>query len=761
MKPLPQTNKKIFPTLLIIVIFGITSLVGIRFLKRNFFTAKVKQTTICDRTNWAVLKNKAIQDKLDNDEIYALNSLGNQCRFYYRVKSVDIDKLFQSYNSSTNIYTKQAILSFFSSVQDRDLIRDKPELIATLKSVARKGDQFLSEIAIRILFDKEKIDFDEAIDIFNSLEDQTLKRLIFSKVTYGNNYDRDKLYGFFRSLVGSKDKSIAAQSFSQLIAIEGGDKWQSWEWSDWFGKTILKAAEGDFYLLSELDPLAMLEITKKYPNSKFTKACIEFRSPFPGDTYFGGKYTNEIRRPFFYKKELTMYADFMRKYPDHTASNDILYRQARAYELEGKYSKAITLYYNSLKVGDSDVFKSSVGDRIFFITNFLMDHNSIDKFISNNPEHPLNPYFSYTKVVHSIKEDKLDLAEKEVEYFISQYEKRLPKSYFGLINSYNIYDGFSKNSSNTYFWAEVRKQRDFIIKLKLIRSQSANDIALYEEAKLWANNNVSTYNLLALEHGYSLPIPDKWDGQNSTEKYLITSSAYNTAVKHNLWRNRYLRSIEKFETLFEKYPKSKLAAKAKYSIGLNYYWMGLRGYSYDNIDPHKLGIKTFREFVDQFPDSSMADDALISIADMSRDENERSQALQQIISKYPSGDRRKDAEKMMSNNSSSGSYNSLTSPSILLGIEMEDSSDGKVIIKKISFNSLADKNRLKEGDFILKIMGEAMKSGSNVVSKIKTYEPGDIIRIQILRDGKPSTFEIETLKEEETQYSDPKSDTRS
>jgi hypothetical protein len=294
------------------------------FLKENLL-GRSKRISVCDKLSWMVLKEKIISDTANDDELYALYGLADKCRFIYKLRSNDISKILESFEKSNNIYTKRAILIFLSKVDDKDLIRESPQARALLKSVAMEKENPLSVISMGILLNQFKPSFDELVDTFQSVKNQKIKIMIISHIyDYSTPArDLDKVKIFLQSLVESKDKKIASKSFSLLTDIEGADKWQSWQWSEWVNKKILQASEGDFYLLSEFGSLAMLEITRKYPNSKFTKSCIEFRSPFPGDTYFKGGSTDGFRRPFFYEKELSMHDSFTRKYPGHPALNDI------------------------------------------------------------------------------------------------------------------------------------------------------------------------------------------------------------------------------------------------------------------------------------------------------------------------------------------------------------------------------------------------------------------------------------------------------
>jgi TolA-binding protein len=729
-------NKKkgIIGILISLIIISMLLAIVLPFLNQKFF-AKKKKINICEEMNWSMLKDKISRDVLNDDEIYALNSLGSRCRFYYKVRENDINKLVNSYKNSNNIQVKRAILLFFNGIQDGDLIAGNSELVSILYSSAIKDDSFLSEVSTNILFDRNLINSEKAKQIFNSRKEINLRKLILRKIFYTQNYEVSQKYEFYKLLIQSKDKNVAPLAFKYLTDLDGVHKWQSWNDSDWLGTLIKEISDGDFNMLSELDPLAMLEITNKYPESKFTKSCKEYRAVFPGDTYFRGNSINSFRRPFLYAGEFKIHTDFAQKYPYHPALNDILYRRARAYEIDGKYSEAIDSYLSSIEVGDIDVFHDVAADRILFIADKLMNSDSITQFISSHPNNRLNPYFQYTRAIHYLREGKLDLARKDIMRFTKD-KKGIPgKNFQGAV--------YVNNSTylNTYFWSEVKKQEQFLEKLENIRHQMPQDKALYEEAIFWINNDFTSTNLLGVEAGPSGDlIPSSWDNTTSANTALINRDDYRRAINNRKKDNRYLNSINALGKILKTYPNSEYLVKAKYSIGLNYYFM-YKKYRFDDLDPSQLGINTFKEFVNQFPDSSMADDALISIADMTRDPNEKSQALQQIINKYPSGDRKRDADKMISNNSTPGQLSSPL-PDIKLGIKL-DYINGKVGVKEVLADSLASKNGIKDGDIVNKIMGTPIKTFDDSLSKMRMVQPGDIVRVQITRNNQLIPIEIE------------------
>ena len=85
-------------------------------------------------------------------------------------------------------------------------------------------------------------------------------------------------------------------------------------------------------------------------------------------------------------------------------------------------------------------------------------------------------------------------------------------------------------------------------------------------------------------------------------------------------------------------------------MALTYYYLSTEGWNTplrqkDSWDD--LAIKAFYDFVNQFPKSSMADDALLSIATLTLEEQVVEKLIEKLIKDYPKGDRRQEAEKML------------------------------------------------------------------------------------------------------------------
>jgi outer membrane protein assembly factor BamD (BamD/ComL family) len=161
-----------------------------------------------------------------------------------------------------------------------------------------------------------------------------------------------------------------------------------------------------------------------------------------------------------------------------------------------------------------------------------------------------------------------------------------------------------------------------------------------------------------------------------------------------------------FDKLVREYPNSELKEKAQYSIALAYYYLANEKWSNlsdTDISWRNMAVKSFYDFVNRFPKSSLADDALLSIAYVNTvDKSIALQALERLLNEYPNGDRKKDAQKRIEelrgqipkNNSSSQS-------GVGIGMDSEYKGTGVLILYTLP-DSPASKAGLKVGTLLFK-----------------------------------------------------------
>ena len=60
----------------------------------------------------------------------------------------------------------------------------------------------------------------------------------------------------------------------------------------------------------------------------------------------------------------------------------------------------------------------------------------------------------------------------------------------------------------------------------------------------------------------------------------------------------------------------------------------------------------------------------------------------------------------------------------------------------VESNGPAQKAGIKEGDIITKIGDSEVKASQSVSSLVSQYQPGERVRVSVLRDGKEQTMEV-------------------
>jgi N-acetylmuramoyl-L-alanine amidase len=113
-------------------------------------------------------------------------------------------------------------------------------------------------------------------------------------------------------------------------------------------------------------------------------------------------------------------------------------------------------------------------------------------------------------------------------------------------------------------------------------------------------------------------------------------------------RSNWQPLLDQFKQLYKNYPDSPPGEKSMFMVGrvyLNLYqWSGSNG-DLDQAADH------FTRFINHYPQSSLADDALYKLAEIQfryRKNPERGRELaQELIAKYPQGDMRKKAEELL------------------------------------------------------------------------------------------------------------------
>lgn len=745
--------EKIILKLLIFLTFNF--LLGCDLIKKKSEVDLSKNQEICKQITWQQIKkilNSNPEIAQGSDKLYSYMS-------YCQISPNESDELINIYRQTQSNEIRRNILYALNRNTDRntELVQNNKKILDLYKSASASENRYLNKQAIEGLIKINQVD--EILNVYNLQKEDRLRKLILNSINevitqaeiIKNNKFNKELLNLYKTVAGSKNLSLSPVALRGILNIEGNEKWTDWNWSNEVGKILKEAVDKDFYKLSLLTYYELLALTNKYPDSQFTTACKEYTS-FTEGAYFAQDYEGwgwgsdkqaVLRQPFNPPREIDFWPKFFKKYPGHPGSDDAMYRLARAYELQGDYETAILWYYKAYQAPDG-LMSDIAQDRLLFIIDLLMSSDSVSKFLNKNLTHPLVPYLIYSRAIHLIRENKLATAQLELEKFLKDY------TIFITQNKLTDYRG-EIDFINYNFIEKIKHQIDLVKQLKEIKNNIRSDEVLYNEAAFLFHYEFIFYNHLwegGLDGTLDRFMPDSWQGAITSIRRTVSYQAVKKANQGYELQNRHLRSIRLFQYLIKNYPNSELVDQAKYSIALNYYY--LNGGQYPTLTDQKfswqeLAIKSYDDFVKEFPTSSMADDALLVIAELGTP-NVAMQALVKLLNDYPNGDRNKEADYRLNKLKSQASSQTISaSPKIGVGIRMEKLQTGNgVLIKETISNSPASQAGLQSGDIILQVDDQFVASPDDVANIVRRHQPGETVHFEIERQGQRLVVEVAT-----------------
>lgn len=657
----------------------------------------------------------------------------------------EIDKLFEYIPESVIQIDK--LLDVYESTDDNKI---RQEILEGINSL------FSSYSYLKELLEEE-----------GELSEEDQKRLMIKEKIVSNQ----RLLKLYKKVAESDDRLLSPIAFYGFIALEGGEyskKWQDWSWSKIAEKLLKESANKSFYKLASFSDPELLALAEHYPDSLYTKACKEYRN-FTEGVYFDNRerkfsfeqqdtFTNQpvFRQPFNPTRELEFWPRFLRKYPEHTGTDDAMYRMARAYEMKGDYESAILWYYKASLAPDGDKGYFA-RQRTLFIIDLLMSSDSLKKILSNNPDSPLVPYIIYSRAIHLLREGNYQLAISELEKFENTYKDSGLTSFWG-----------DTNLDELDFWDDLRQQitdiKELVSKIDTKKDNlSASQISrekdkslLYDQARFWFHNDSVANNHLwwgELRNAISRFTPAKYQGNKTLRQMSITYNFLEKVEKGFQTQNNYLISINLFQEFLEQYPESELAEDAKYSIAMAYYSLEAEYFPVFPTQQYTwqdVAVDSFYNFVSQYPASSKSDDALFLIAKMTSFSNERGnqiialQSLFRIANDYPEGDHKNEAQKLL------GEIISAIPPKerlffseIGLAVTTKEEFAGTgVAVLFIEPISPSGQAGLRPGDIILQASGKNLNKLDDLTKIMISRESGKTLDFEIQREGQKQIVQV-------------------
>lgn len=657
----------------------------------------------------------------------------------------EIDKLFG--------YTPESVVQIDKLLDIYESTDDPKILIAILEEI----NELFSEYS----YLKEALEEGE-------LSEEQQKTFIIQKKIVSNQ----RLLSLYQKVAESNDRLLSPIALYGFLALEGGrysEKWQDWSWGKRTEKLLHQAVNGSFYKLANFHVTELLAIAEHYPESLYTKACREYVA-FTEDPYFDinssrlnsfeqqNTYTNKpiFKQPFNPARELEFWPQFLQKYPEHTGTDDAMYRMARAYEIKGDYESAILWYYKASLAPDGDKGYFA-RQRALFIIDLLMSSDSLKKILSNNSDSPLVPYIIYSKAIHLLREGNYQLAISELEEFENVYKDSGLTSFWG-----------ETNLDELDFWDDLRQQitdiKELVSKIDTKNENfSASQISrerdkslLYYQARFWFHNDSVTNNHLwrgELRNAISRFTPAKYQGNKTLRQMSITYDFLEKVEKGFQAQNNYLISINLFQQFLKQYPESELSEDAKYSIAMAYYSLEAE---YFPVFPTQkntwqdVAVDSFYNFVSQYTDSSKSDDALFLIAKMTSFSSERGnqvialQSLSRLLNDYPEGDHKNEAQKLLEEMISTiPPKERLLIPEMGIAINTKEEYSGiGIVVLDVLHDSPSGQAGLRPGDIILQASGKNLTKLDDLTKIISRRQSGKTLAFEIQREGQKQIVQV-------------------
>ncbi|MGE5484079.1 MAG: tetratricopeptide repeat protein [Ignavibacteriales bacterium] len=386
------------------------------------------------------------------------------------------------------------------------------------------------------------------------------------------------------------------------------------------------------------------EIRSGYPDSYLARGFRAYEA-VRGRRYFVLDYWDSWDDPWPFEygagqydpaREIPGWLGFLKDFEKHPGADDAAYRLGRCYEIQGKWKEALMWLARAMTLPDGDLGYDSRG-RLLFVLDARVPAAELERLAGDPGSLPgLGPVIQYTLAVRDIRGENYQRASERLAALIAKHggEDADATGAFPLGGAIGL---------RYPFWRKVREQQGWVSRLAEATAQSksspADPEAMYRIGAEIYRNQFIYYNYLWADarQGFNWigHINELWAETPEGQAYLQGLINYQHALK---W----------FEAS-ERAPQAagELKAKALYSQGLAY--IGILQWGQDSetvLGEEAVRAKvvdTFKRFVETYPRSSMADDALLTIFAYTRDKTQ----LERLLRDYPNGDRADQARKAL------------------------------------------------------------------------------------------------------------------
>ncbi|CAG7637811.1 hypothetical protein ACFQI7_07800 [Paenibacillus allorhizosphaerae] len=440
---------------------------------------------------------------------------------------------------------------------------------------------------------------------------------------------------WLRQLAAATGEPAIEQTIDQALFYSSGDREAA-------ERLYRSGTEGGFAVT--LNGRVEKALTEMYPSGELAAGARLYES-IRGKPYFyfeeDGWYNSDGKDYYAPEEAIGLWLDFLERYPKHPGADDAAYRLARCYQKAGDSENAMLWLIRAAQLGDRDLGYDASG-MLLFVLDVEMSSARLEAVRADRLPAWMKPWLDYSMAVEYIREKRYREAARSLQSFIDTYQG---KDLFTGARALARGDEqeIPLAASRYPFWEKVGEQL-----------QLAERMAKLTEEAEQATGTVKADGQYALAAAiYREPLlyyNHLWRGERQSFFWLggIKSMDYNEPLDRYIGRfNHLIQAIEQFQKIDVQQANAQTAAKMLFSIALSYSKLAHYG---EEVSYHTSGAKLNEKvteyaklLAETFPDSELADDALMLIYSHTKDKR----WLEQIVARYPQGDRAEEAGKQL------------------------------------------------------------------------------------------------------------------
>ncbi|MFD0681363.1 MULTISPECIES: tol-pal system YbgF family protein [unclassified Paenibacillus] len=536
----------------------------------------------------------------------------------------------------------------------------KDRLLQQLDSADRRGTQvLLSILQYKGWLDESQYDswlatykgkpqYDGIIDyLIYSRSTNYLKRIydrnelspaqmqsVISALVSIRNYDEETSKWLKQLAAATKNVSIE-QMIDQELVLHQGDRAAA-------ERLYQSGTSGGFML--PLNGRVEKVLADLYPDGELA-AGIRLYEKIRGKPYFYGLddqwYSpegNDYAQPV---QAAAQWQGFLQQYPKHPAADDAAYRLARCYQLAGDGENALYWLNEAVHLGDRDLTYDARG-MLIFVLDVEMTSDALAAVDSKRLPSWMKPWIDYSQAVEYIRARKYREAASALHALIDTYGG---KDIFAEAYAVNRADKAEViYPEDRYpFWERINAQLQLTERAAKLVEEAEQAAGAekadrqYALAAMIYREPLMYYNHLWRETRQSF----FWFGHIKEMDYYEPLDRYIGRFNH------LIQAIDQFKAIDIQEAGEQTAAKSLYSTALSYskltYYGEEASYYLTISQLNEKAAAYAKQLVESFPESELADDALLLLYAHTQDK----QWLEQVEVRYPDGDQVKKARELL------------------------------------------------------------------------------------------------------------------